>query len=107
MSNILNPICNMGIKIAMGSFYTCPINSTLAEANMIPLQYSRKLLICKHASKLSSTPENPNCQRIFTEENHLFESKINIPKTVSQRLLTILDEIDIQLPNIMLKTPLV
>ena len=79
-TQLIDPIQNSAIKIALGAFHTSPTFSLITEANILPLNYRRKILISKPACKLASAPENPITKNIFIEENHSAYNETQEPK---------------------------
>ena len=90
----------------MGAFHTGPTLRVLAEANVLPLNYIRKILICKHACKLSTLPENPSTKKIFIDENYsTYSEAAYIPQPFAQRLYQILSDINQTIPDILRQPP--
>ena len=74
---LLNPIQNQGLRLALGAFRTSPETSLHAEAYELPMELRRKKLGIQYAIKISSTPDNP-----------VFNSIFGVPKDVTSLALT-------------------
>ena len=72
--NMLDPIHNQGIRLALGAFRTSPVESLYAEANEPPLHLRRRKLRQQYLLKLYSNPENPafNCAFKISKDTERF-----------------------------------
>ena len=61
----LDSIHNQGLRLALGAFRTCPVNSSYAEANEPSLNLRRKKLSLQYHLKLKSNPKNPTDKVVF------------------------------------------
>ena len=61
----LDSIHNQGLRLALGSFRTSPVNSLYAEANEPSLNLRRKKLSLQYYLKLKSKPDNPTHKVAF------------------------------------------
>ena len=75
---MLDPIQNQGLRLALGAYRTSPVKSLEAEAHELPLYLRRKKLSLQYAIKISSTPENP-------AHNCIFDIPDDIVKTTSKK----------------------
>lgn len=67
---ILNPVHNHGIRLAIGAFCSTPVLSLYVEANELPLEKRRKILTCNFALKATSLVNHP-CHSTFTAPKYM------------------------------------
>lgn len=92
---MLDPIHNQGLRLALGAFRTSPSDSLLAEANE-PSLYDRRLkLSMQYALKLKSNPSNPTYQTVFRPKyKTLFDNKPNMIPSFGIRISSALENVD-------------
>ena len=61
----LDYIHNQGLRLALGAFWTSPVNSLYAEANEPSLNLRRKKLSLQYYLKLKSNHDNPTHKVVF------------------------------------------
>ena len=61
----LDFIHNQGLRLALGAFWTSPVNTLYAEANEPSLNLRRKELSVQYYVKLKSNPDNPTLKVVF------------------------------------------
>ncbi|XP_076632273.1 uncharacterized protein LOC143347185 [Colletes latitarsis] len=71
----IDSIHNAALRIATRSYRTSPINSILFESKESSLEQRRKYLNLKYAAKMSSTPNNPTYNNIFTNRYTYLQAK--------------------------------
>merc|ERR1711911_33307 len=77
---MLDPIANQGLRLALGAFKTSPIESLQAEAFEPSLYLRREKLALQYALRVSQNQRNPTYQSIFEPNfTRLFERK---PKSI-------------------------
>ena len=75
---IILPISHTALRLAKGAYRTCSTNSLLFEVKEMAVESRSKFLILKYALKVSSTPNNPSYNNIFSNKYKAFN--INKPK---------------------------
>ena len=91
---ILDPIHNAGIRIALRAFCTSPINSMQLLCGEPPLEVRRKLLTLKYCLSVANNPSHPNyslvykpgCSKISITFHHL-KNVYNINDNVCPAIL--------------------
>lgn len=97
---ILSPIQNAGARIATGAFRTSPIDSILAEANVLPLNLRRKKLCLRYAVSTISTLNNDVAQILQSNNsNNLYAKNKSYPRPLKIRVTDYLHEIGLTIPN--------
>nr|XP_012148630.1 PREDICTED: uncharacterized protein LOC105663567 [Megachile rotundata] len=78
----IDSIHNAVLRLTTRCYRTSPINSILLESKEPPLEQRRKYLSLKYAVKISSTPNNPTYNNIFTNRyTHLQTKKPKSPNS--------------------------
>jgi hypothetical protein len=80
--NILDPIHNQGIRLAIGAFRTNPVDSILFYAGEPPLKYRRHSHILKYVTKIKNLTDHiteniihsPLPTNILPSRNTVFEN---------------------------------
>ena len=91
---MLEPIANQGLRLALGAFRTSPVESLRAEANEPSLTLRREKLSVQYALRVSANKGNPTHDCVFNPKyQHLFEAKPNAIPTFGIRVKPILNEI--------------
>lgn len=67
---LLNPLHNLGIRLATGAFRTSPSDSIIAESGQLPLQYMYARDLVMFLLKVKSQPNHP-LQRYLAQSNIL------------------------------------
>lgn len=102
----LDPIHNLGLKIAIGAYHTSPTASILAEANVPPLRYRRTKLMSNYVCKLIATPSNPTFELVLATPPNMYSEYPNSPKPLSTRFLDFLITNDVNIPDILSLPPI-
>ena len=63
--NKLETINNEAARIITGAFRSSPINSVLAESQLVPLNVCRNQLLLNYIAKLITLPKHQNCTLIY------------------------------------------
>ena len=63
---MLDTVHHQGIRLSLGAFRTSPVESLYVEANEESLYRRRERLSLQYSIKLSSTPNNPTFDTVFT-----------------------------------------
>ena len=73
---MLDPIHNQGIRLSLGAFRTCPVESLCMEVNEPSLYYRREALALQYVIRLRANPSNPAYECVFDPKfGLLFEKK--------------------------------
>ena len=94
---MLDPIQNQGLRLALGAFRTSPVESLQTEANEPSLHLRRKKLSLQYAVKISSTPNNPAHKCIFNPDPTTLKNmgfRKNFTKPLCLRILEDLKELN-------------
>ena len=70
--NALNAVRHAGIRLATGAFRSSPIQSLLADAGVLPLQWIRQSYIIKYWVRAQRLPSSLSVSVIFNENNPQF-----------------------------------
>lgn len=91
---MLDPIANQGLRLALGVFRTSPIESLQAEANEPSLYLRREKLALQYALRVSQNPKNPTFKSIFEPNfQHLFEKRPKSIPPLSLRIKPFMEKI--------------
>jgi len=75
---MLDPIQNHALRLCLGAYRTSPSSSLCVLANEPPLYIRRRKLSIQYCLKLSSCPQNPTYNTVFScKFKELFERKPN------------------------------
>ena len=84
---MLDPIHNAGLRLALGAFRTSPVQSLYTEARETSLNLRRLKLGLNYALKLKSMPDNPAFDCVFNPKEKLyFEAHPEKAKPFSLRI---------------------
>ena len=78
----LDPIHNMGIRLALGSYRTSSVGANRIEADEPNLQIRRQKLALQYTTKLKIHPENPAHKSVFSLDQNTRIKFNNRPKTI-------------------------
>lgn len=99
-AEILNPIHNLGMRLALGAFRSSPTLSLLAENHHLPLELRRKKLLINYAYKVASMPDNPAYKFIFApNDKNTSKLKKGQNPSISERLKEDLEYVKLALPQ--------
>ena len=98
---MLDPIHNQGLKLALGAFRTSPVASLYVEADEPSLYSRREKLSLQYAIRLTTNPLNPAHEVTFPP-NHvdLYEQKPKAIKSFGIRISPLLESANIKQQNI-------
>ena len=98
---LLDPIQNQCLRLALGAFRTSPVNSLYAEANEPSLYYRREKLSLQYFLKLKSNPFNPTHRVVFNPQyKRLFQQKPNAIAPFGIRMEPIIDNLGVDTDSI-------
>ena len=98
---MLDPIHNQGLRLALGAFRTTPVKSLYVEANEPSLNDRRKKLALQFAAQLKANPKNPAFDPVFNPKyQNIFMQKQNLIPTFGIRISDFLQDLGIHLTNI-------
>ena len=88
---MLNTIHHQGLRLALGTFRTSPVESLYVEAGELPLEERRIKLSLQYISKLKSTPSNPAYKCVFEPE--FVEKYLRNTKTIKPLGIRMMDHL--------------
>ncbi|PJE78782.1 Ribonuclease H [invertebrate metagenome] len=98
---MLDPIHNQGLRLALGAFRTTPVQSLYVEANEPSLNDRRKKLTLQYAAQLKSNPKNPAFDLVVNPQyRNIFTQNQKLLPTFGIRISNFLHELNISLDNI-------
>jgi hypothetical protein len=101
VKTIIEPVHNMGIRLATGAFRTSRLESLYAESGEPPLSLRRNLLLCGYAAKLATQPRHSAYDAIFCPALCCrYELNTRAPRPADVRLHQLLQQLNIRLPHI-------
>jgi hypothetical protein len=99
--SIIDPVHNMGIRLATGAFRTSRMESLYVESGEPPLSLRRNLLLCGYAAKLATQPYHAAYGAIFRLALcSRYELNTRAPRPAGVRLHQLLQQLNIRLPHI-------
>ena len=94
---MLDPIHNQGLKLALGAFRTSPVASLYVEADEPSLYSRREKLSLQYAIRLAANPSNPAHEVTFPPNYvNLYEQKHKAIKSFGIRISPILESANIK-----------
>jgi ribonuclease HI len=94
---MLDPIANQGLRLALGAFRSSPVESLYTEAEEPPLNLRRKKLAIHYILKLSSHPENPTHKCVFDPQyKNLYEANEKAIRSFGLRLQPTIIDLNVQ-----------
>ena len=98
---MLDPIHNQGLRLALGAFRTSPVASLYVEADEPSLYSRRKKLSLQYAIRLAANPSNPAHEVTFPPNYvDLYEQKPKAIKSFGIRISPLLESANIKPQNI-------
>ena len=98
---MLDPIHNQGLRLALGAFRTSPVASLYAEADEPSLYSRREKLSLQYAIRLAANPSNPAHEVTFPPNFvDLYEQKPKAIKSFGIRISSLLESANIKPQNI-------
>ena len=84
---LLDPIHNSAIRLALGAFYTSPVNSLLCQASEPPLRLRRAYLSLSYATSVAANQTNPTNYYVFSNRyKDLFNNRARSRPTFYERI---------------------
>ena len=98
---MIDPIHNQGLRLALGAFRTSPVASLYVEADELPLYSQREKLSLQYAIRLAANPSNPACEVTF-QPNYvdLYKQKPKAIKSFGIRISPLLEAANIKPQNV-------
>ena len=98
---MLDPIHNQGLRLALGAFNTSPVASLYVEADEPSLYSRREKLSLQYAMRLAANPSNP-AHEITLPPNYvnIYEQKPKAIKSFGIRISPLLESANIKPQNI-------
>ena len=98
---MLDPIHNQGLRLALGAFRTSPVTSLYVEADEPSLYSRREKLSLQYAVRLAANPSNPAHEVTFPPNYvNLYEQKPKAIKSFGIRISPLLESANIKPQNI-------
>ena len=98
---MLDPIHNQGLRLALGAFRTSPVASLYVEADEPSLYSRREKLSLQYAIRLAANPSNPAHEVTFPPNYvNLYEQKPKVIKSFGIRISPFLESANIKPQNI-------
>ena len=98
---MLDPIHNQGLRLALGAFRTSPVASLYVEADEPSLYSRREKLSLQYAIRLAANPSNPAHEVTFPPNYvNLYEQKPKAIKSFGIRISPLLESANIKPQNI-------
>ena len=98
---MLDPIHNQGLRLALGAFRTSPVASLYVEADEPSLYSRREKLSLQYAVRLAANPSNPAHEVTFPPNYvNLYEQKPKAIKSFGIRISPLLESANIKPQNI-------
>ena len=98
---MLDPIHNQGLRLALGAFRTSPVASLYVEADEPSLYSRREKLSLQYATRLAANPSNPAHEVTFPPNYvNLYEQKPKAIKSFGIRISPLLESANIKPQNI-------
>ena len=98
---MLDPIHNQGLRLALGAFRTSPVASLYVEADEPSLYSRREKLSLQYAIRLAANPSNPAHEVTFSPNYvNLYEQKPKAIKSFGIRISPLLESANIKPQNI-------
>ena len=98
---MLDPIHNQGLRLALGAFRTSPVASLYVEADEPSLYSRREKLSLQYAMRLAANPSNPAHEVTFPSNYvNLYEQKPKAIKSFGIRISPLLESANIKPQNI-------
>ena len=98
---MLDPIHNQGLRLALGAFRTSPVASLYVEADEPSLYSRREKLSLQYAIRLAANPSNPAHEVTFPPNYvDLYEQKPKAIKSFGIRISPLLESANIKPQNI-------
>ena len=98
---MLDPVHNQGLRLALGAFRTSPVASLYVEADEPSLYSRREKLSLQYAIRLAANPSNPAHEVTFPPNYvNLYEQKPKAIKSFGIRISPLLESANIKLQNI-------
>ena len=98
---MLDPIHNRGLRLALGAFRTSPVASLYLEADEPSLYSRREKLSLQYAIRLAANPSNPAHEVTFPPNYvNLYEQKPKAIKSFGIRISPLLESANIKPQNI-------
>ena len=92
----LDTICHQGLRLALGSFRTSPVESLYAEEGQLSLYIRREKLALQYITKLAADPKNPTYNDIFQPlYKQFYQNDPNAIKPLGLRMESIIKEANI------------
>lgn len=83
----LDPVHNLGLRLASGAYRTSPVDSLYVECNEWPLQYRRAYLSGVYAAKIACINDHPCARELFENKyKKLYENKPRVVRPLALRL---------------------
>ena len=97
---MLDPIHNLGLRLALGAFRTSPVASLYVEADEPSLYSRREKLSLQYAIRLAANPSNPAHEVTFPPNYvNLYEQKPKAIKSFGIRISPLLESANIKPQN--------
>ena len=98
---MLDPIHNQGLRLALGAFRTSPVASLYVEADEPSLYSRREKLSLQYAIRLAANPSNPAHEVTFPPNYvNLYEQKPKAIKSFGIRISPLLESANIKPQNV-------
>ena len=97
---MLDPIHNQGLRLALGAFRTSPVSSLFVEADELSLYSRREKISLQYAIRLAANPSNAHEVTFSPNYVDLYEQKPKAIKLFGIRISPLLESANIKPQNV-------